>query len=62
MTKNEEEKLESMVNIYNNPKSQELVPSMGPRTVVMLEAGCTSWEYYQALIADYRALRGQNGK
>ena len=58
MTKNEEEirkNIESLLVPY-----QELMPSTGPRTVAMLEAGCSAQEYYQALIEQYQAVK--NGK
>lgn len=55
MAKNEEEIKNTRADY------QELVPSMGPRTVMMLEAGCSSKEYYQALVEQLALIR-QNEK
>ena len=68
MAKNEEQirkNIESLLvseSLLNVPRTshQKLVPSMGSLTVVMLEAGCSSQDYYQALIEEYLALK--NGK
>ena len=66
MAKNEEQirkNIESLLvseSLLNVPRTshQKLVPSMGPLTVVMLEAGCSSQDYYQALIEQCQAVKG----
>jgi len=62
MAKNEEEigkNIESLLVSESLLKPRaELVPSTGPRTVEMLEAGCSPQEYYQALIEQCQAVKG----